>query len=200
MIITFSGIDGSGKSTQAQIVADYLSKKGYQPDVIHLTQWTWVYQIGVRLTKPSSGEKASGELKKAPHWQILMRQGVAFLDVLRFWVMARRLSPKQILICDRYFYDLGLQGVYSGIYSAKFLKRYWKMVPKPRLAFWLDVPSDVAELREGGEHVSSYYSEKRAIYGRFSPPWPVLRIETNEFAQTQNLIIEQIDRVLNERP
>ena len=49
MIITFSGVDGSGKTTYARHTVEFLQKKGYNVCYLHLTQWTWVYAIGELL-------------------------------------------------------------------------------------------------------------------------------------------------------
>ncbi len=199
MIISFSGIDGSGKSTQAQYVADYLREQGYEGNVLHLTQWTWVYQIGIRFSSEKKEKPPSSKATTPKSWQRRLRQIVAILDVVRFRVNCLRLSPNQFLICDRYFYDLGIQGAYSGAYPPDFLSRYWRMVPEPTLSFLLDVPSGLAEQRETDKHETEYYTEKRALYDRYQPPWPLIQIESLAISQTQKAVLSSLKKVLNER-
>lgn len=202
MIISISGVDGSGKSTQAEFIRTHLEKHGYKSDVLHLTQWTWVYKIGAKMGgKSSSFEKsqatANGLKSKLSKG---MRQAVSLIDVFRFYFLHLRFQGKQVLVCDRYFYDLGIQAIYKNYYSERFVAWYWRLVPKPTVAFFLTITPSLAEMREGGEHQSDYYKQKRDLYGRFQPPYPLITIQAEDLLPTQNRIRVELDRVINEQP
>lgn len=195
MIITFSGVDGTGKSTQARYVAELLTQKGVSVRVLHLTRWTWVFRIGERFgTLTTSGRSPSG-LKRSGAVQSAFRQLVMLLDVARFWLVVG-LDKNRALVCDRYFSDLAIHAVYLGHVSTRFATLYWRLVPRPSLAFLLDVDEQTARTRECSEHSTAYYAEKRSLYSRFHPPWPHVYLQTNDLRQTQATLREQIEKVL----
>lgn len=161
MLITFSGLDGSGKSTQAKMLQKLLQKEGYQTVFIHLTHWTWVNRIGEKFFKESKDQQVRS--KKYPG-KFLPRLTIMLIDVLRFWLLwvySKLLG--HILICDRYFFDLGVQAVYRHEMSKSIVNIYGRLVPRPSVAFWLKVLPDVARQREG-DHGPDYYKEKDCLY------------------------------------
>lgn len=198
MIITFSGVDGSGKSTQAAFVASLLAARGWHCTTLHMTRWTWVYKIGQRTTRgerKSASGQGGGDRATA-----VLRTSIALVDLLRFWLLRIRLGQETAILCDRYFYDLGIQGLYKGHYAHWFLRLYWWLSPKPDLAFLLDVPPKTAEAREGGEHASHYYEQKRTLYNTVRPPWPLVTVSTEALAQTERMVHQAVARLLDERP
>lgn len=164
MLITFSGLDGSGKSTHAQIAGKYLQEQGYQTTLLHMTHWTWVNWIGESLFRFRTINYATSKLNPTTTGLRLPQLIMMFIDIVRFWLLwVPNKNRKQALVCDRYFYDLGIQATYTRVMSPSFLKLYWSMIPRPTVAFWLDVHPKVAQQREG-EHRSDYYHAKDSLY------------------------------------
>lgn len=130
LFIVFDGIDGNGKSTQAQLLKEYLERKGYE---LFMT------------SEPSKGEHG----QKIEN--ILRRREAASLTKekwLELFTLDRKdnvheiigaLREGKIVICDRYYYSTlayQLQEEDWQSYSSKFLK--------PNITFILDVPAEVA--------------------------------------------------------
>ena len=116
MLISFSGLDCSGKSTQINLLKEYLEGKGYEVKVV----WSrGGYTPGIELMKmflrgskskapeeQTAEERAAKVARKPRGGKLLLWIGI--LDLIRYWGCTfRRWShgKKQVLFCDRYFWD-----------------------------------------------------------------------------------------------
>jgi dTMP kinase len=138
MFITFEGLDGSGKSTQARQIASYLRERGY--DVL-LTREPGGTSIGDQIrTILHSLENTAMH----PHAELLLYN--ASRAQLVGEVLRPHLEAGGIVICDR-FYDstLAYQG-YGHKLDLKMLKAIVNFATgglKPDLTLYLDItPED----------------------------------------------------------
>ncbi|MEM4152572.1 MAG: dTMP kinase [Candidatus Pacearchaeota archaeon] len=148
IFIVFDGIDGNGKTTQVQLLKEYLEKKGFE---IFLT------------SEPSKGEYG----QKIEN--ILRRKEAAHLSRekwLELFTLDRKenvheiigaLKEGKIVICDRYYYSTlayQLPEETWQSYASKFLK--------PNIAFIIDVPAEIALKRL--EEKYKITGEKKAFF------------------------------------
>ena len=142
-LITFEGIDGSGKTTQAQRTVKHLKRKGF--DVI------WLREPG--------GEKASESIRK-----ILLNKDHASMDplteLLLYEASRAQLTQKvifpalkkgKIVICDRYSdSSLAYQGYGRGLNKkwVEFLNKISTSGLTPHLTILVDVPVELALKRK----------------------------------------------------
>lgn len=131
MFITFEGIEGSGKSTQAGLLNEYLSGKGYNVTLTREPGWG---HLGNLIRTIILEER---ELVLAPMAELFLFCADRAQHVKDF--IAPRLKNGEVVICDR-FYDSTV--VYQG-YGRKLDMR---LVNKAAKASALDVTPDITFL------------------------------------------------------
>lgn len=197
-IITFSGVDGSGKTTAAGYVAECLRREGKHVKVLHLTSWTLVYMVGGWLSSvapPASGSQQTTFIRS--RLARSLRRAISVLDLLRFrfTVLFHTRLRRRVLICDRYFYDLAVQAVYHNVMEldSTFYQLYWRLIPTTALSFLLDVTPPRAQRREG-DHELDYYVEKRVLYRRLAARGQLNVIPMVDLEETKRRIDHLLDR------
>lgn len=138
MLISFSGLDCAGKSTQIDLLKEYLQNKGYSPEVV----WSrGGYTPGIEKMKniirggaPKAPEELSVEERQAmmdakPRGGKLL-PWLAILDLVFYWGVGfrKRSRGKKVLICDRYYWDtyIDFSIKYPNYHFSKWL--VWKLM------------------------------------------------------------------------
>jgi thymidylate kinase len=198
MIIAFSGIDGSGKTTQAQYVTHLLQSQGYSVRCVHITRWTWVYAIGQFLNGRRERDDSRGGVPLSHNLfgrsVRVLRRIVTLVDLLRFrwYAFYQTRVHRRILVCDRFFYDLGIQALYTNMMEPGFARWYWSLVPTPTVSVLLDVPPELAQRREN-QHLLEYYQAKRGLYLEYAVLWGAVVIEAAKLEDAK----QAVSRVLS---
>ena len=147
MLITFEGIEGSGKSTQANLLKDFLSEKGYKVTLTREPGWG---QLGNLIRTIILEER---DLVLAPMAELFLFCADRAQHVKDF--IEPRLKDGEIVICDR-FYDSTI--VYQG-YGRELDMTLVNKAAKasaldttPDLTFLLNLPvrEGLARLKERG--------------------------------------------------
>jgi len=212
MLITFSGLDGSGKSTLVDCLKEMLEKDNRNVAVSHMN-----YDIGLysalrflaRKTMGGSGGHANGEpgenhaprepayegrfrtrgakLRYKLVWNKGLRVLIYPLDVLIFLCYRFYIEKvnKQVLIMDRYFYDT-LVDVTGARRSLRLRFLSW-LTPTPNLRVYLDVSPETAFTRKH-EYSVDYLNRRRFSYQKLMSGLPgVLVLSTNQDLDTTRL-------------
>jgi len=165
LLVSFSGVDGSGKSTQIENLLVALHGRGFK--TLKLAFWDDVV-VGVRyregfvhqVYKSERGIGAPGKPvnrrdKNMRGWHLtLARHFLYLLDALHLCrVVARERRregavPVEVIVFDRYIYDelanLNLENPLSRLF-VRFVHRF---IPRPDIAYLLDADPAAARARK----------------------------------------------------
>jgi thymidylate kinase len=173
-LITFSGIDGAGKTTQIEYVSSLLQERGLR--VLRLSFWddiaVWSnLRAGVgNWTADSSSTAPAAERSFSPRnnkhvrkWYLTAaRSAFYMLDVakLRRLLASERIRSFDAVIFDRYIYDQ-IANFQSQSFARLYGKLLLKQTPAPNLAFVLDASPAAAFARKPEYPLEFVYRNRR---------------------------------------
>lgn len=178
VIISFSGIDGSGKSTQIQKLREYLSTNGIA--VRELTFWDNVALFSSmrsgfsRRVLQSDGNVGTPERpaerrdkNKQNALLITGRCVLHIFDVLNLRRIFRQAKSHNtgVVIFDRYIYDQLAALPLSSLLARAYARCILKLAPKPDLSLLLDAIPEVARARKP-EYPVDFMRQYRSSYLR----------------------------------
>ncbi len=203
-IISISGLDGSGKTTQVNMLKKHLEKQGKKVLYFHAIQFSIANKIN-NLFK--SKNKKSKDLKKdtdesvaqANWFLIQIRKIFLIVDVFRFKKFIKKIKKKGYthLVTDRYFYDsiVNIEYLTQNLFFKKNKKNeeneitlantqtclviriIEKIIPRPNKAFYLSVsPDEIMTRDRAPEQGLSYLKIKNAILNQKFSKWNLKKI------------------------
>ena len=188
-MITFSGVEGAGKSTQARWTAQWLSEHGVPAEAQAFVELGFSTRVlrGLRRlrSRPAPHRRMAGPGPAAPGSggspgspAALRRRMTCLVDILLFRLALQRAARRgvQAWVCDRYFYDaLSRLTLREGLWMA-WVRR---IMPVPDLAFLLEVDPEIGARRrrtaEAGYHAARARSFEQL--GSLAPSWQRVRSE-----------------------
>ena len=205
-LISFSGMDGSGKTTQIEALCNQLSETGIP--VRRLALWDNV--VGVSKLRAAFSHKflksdgGVGEPGKPAHrndknnraWYLLAVRSVLYvMDALnlRRVVEKVRNGDAAVIVFDRYIYDqlatLPLEYSVMRAYARLILH----IVPKPDVAYLLDAEPQVARDRKP-EYPLDFLHKYRSSYLRLRDIADLTLIEPQSQADAQVAIATRLQQ------
>jgi thymidylate kinase len=160
VLVSFSGIDGAGKSTQieklyARLVAHGLrvTRLAFWDDVVVLPR----FRAGL-THKVLGGEQGIGEPgrpvarndKNARNWYLTLARAPFYLfDVLSLRRVVRRamVSKPDVIIFDRYLYDQ-IAHIPNNRFGRRCRSFLLRLAPKPQVAYLIDADPEEATARK----------------------------------------------------
>lgn len=177
LLISFSGVDGSGKSTQIENLLVALHTAGFKTTL--LAFWDNVV-VGVKyregfvhkVYKSERGIGAPGKPvnrrdKNMRGWHLtIARHFLYLLDAinLRRVVARAKKSGADVVILDRYIYDELSNLNLDNPFSRTFVKLIHGLVPRPDVAYLLDADPVAAYLRKPEYPVAFMKKCRRAYF------------------------------------
>ena len=218
MLITFSGLDGAGKSTLIDFLQGALEQQRRRVVVLHLNDQVGVYALLRSLRDrvrgrasdqlaPGAPDPKSQKLQRPPArglrdllgrvrtallWNKPLRRVLYLIDLLVF-VFYRAYLEKlrgRVLIMDRYFYDT-LVDVANG------RDRLWtrlleRLTPRPTVPVFLDITPE-ASFRRKREFSIEYLRRRSDAYRHVFARVPgAVRIVNEDLGRTQAAVLRAV--------
>lgn len=165
--ISFSGVDGSGKTTLVKNFSKELEKIGFKTKIVHFYHDNIIFKllkkIGI-LEKPREDNKYFKKTRKRTRLakekgKSLLWAVMHFTDSFVQYLFSRVLHPGKILIYDRYLYDYLVSFDYFGVSGFRIFKT---VIPKLDLSFVVVIDPKVAAKRKPENNLEFFkFADKR---------------------------------------
>ena len=178
-LIIVEGIDGSGKSTQLQLLMKYLQEKGLP---VFFTEWNSADLVKA-ITK-----KGKKKMTLTPMTFSLLH-ATDFADRLLYNIIPP-LKAGMIVLADRYTYTAFARDSARGV-DRQWVRELYSFAVKPDLAVYFRVPIDVSTDRLLARRVKLKFDEAGLDMG-----WSSNAIES--FRIFQGKVLDEYDRLVGE--
>ena len=178
-LMIVEGIDGSGKSTQLQLVQRWLVSQGY---TVFFTEWN-----SSKLVKETT--KLGKKNRTLTPLTFSLIHATDFADRL-FYNIIPPLKAGMIVLADRYVYTAFARDVARGC-DREWVRKLYEFAIRPDLAFYFKVPVDVSLGRILSGRAKIKYYEAGMDLNMSQDP-------VESFSKFQSKILEEYDRVVTE--
>lgn len=189
-LIVLTGIDGSGKSTQAQLLLESIKQEGVDADYVWARWEPKLLRPFVRLARRGTeglewrtarGKECENrqysrlkKLKSIVFSLPLTRWMWFYLAVVDYWLQVRRkmtplLNGSSVIVCDRYVYDFLSDLIINFKLEEDGIQKLCRhsllnLFPKPEVSIHIHILPEVGYERKKDGTSLDYLSEREVVY------------------------------------
>lgn len=189
--ITFSGVDGSGKSTQASLLRNKLEQDGKKVAYFHAVEFSLANKLARLFKEKETFEPGKEKAVTQASWlAVVLREKFLLLDMIRFCFLRSRLQR------DGYDYLLSDRSFFDSIVNLEYLARdthflswpiHWGIsflaayTPKSDIRFYFDLAPETIMARERApEQGLDYLRTKMDLFKKKIPKWSMIVIDAEK--------------------
>ena len=178
-LIVVEGIDGSGKSTQLSLLAQWLRSQGY---AVAFSEWN-----SSPLVRDTTRRGKKKEMFTPTTFSLI--HATDFADRMERYIVPL-MKAGAVVCADRYAYTAFARDVVRGV-SRRWVRNLYRFAVRPNLAFYFRVPLEVALGRIlGGRDAIKYYEAGMDL--------GLSRNIVESFRLFQGRILEEYDQMAEE--
>ncbi|MBP7822550.1 MAG: hypothetical protein KA034_01920 [Candidatus Moranbacteria bacterium] len=190
--ITFSGVDGSGKSTQLGLLREQLERDGKKVAYFHAVEFSLANKLARTnnqnpITKGVQSQD-TGKSKTSASWlTIFLRKIQLLIDLIRFRFYFSKLRRQNYdyLLSDRYFTDTLINIEYLSHRIFNFQFSIFNFFIQPDTAFYLDAnPDEIMRRERAPEQGIDYLRAKQSLFKQKLSEWSMITINANRDKET----------------
>ena len=190
IIVSFMGVDGSGKSTLIELLKKKLKNKFRKIKYIHLRPYLILLDKSTVQANPHKSKKT---------WPILLNffRILYWLIIYRFFFYLFGNNSNQLIIFDRYAHDLMIDPIrYKFNLPINITKFILNLFPNPNLWIVLNAPIKVLEKRKKELPTKELKRQIRTYLNFAKQRKNSIVVNTNNSVQScLSLIIKKINRL-----